>query len=195
MNFKAEERGRANWSVRPLEEADLAAIQAIYAGHVETGTGSFEEEPPTLDDMAERARAVVRRGLPFLVAAAGSQILGFAYAAPFRMRSAFRHTLEDSVYVRPDSVGGGVGTALLSALVASCDAGPWREIVAVVGDSDNASSIALHRRCGFRDVGILQGVGYKFGRWLDVVLLQRTLNATKAPIPVDGLTPSADSRS
>lgn len=172
--------------VRPAGEADMAAIQAIYAHHVLTGLGSFEEVPPGLAEMAARRQAVVGRGLPYLTAenGAGGAVLGYAYAAPFRDRPAYRYSLEDSVYVAPAAVGRGVGTALLTALVARCGELGYRQMIAVIGDSANAASIGLHAKLGFEMAGRLTGAGFKFGRWVDSVYMRRPLG------PGDGAPPA-----
>jgi phosphinothricin acetyltransferase len=169
------EGARLPFIVRDAGETDLAAVQAIYAHHVLHGTASFEEEPPSVAEMALRRAAVLDRGLPYLVADHDGRVVGYSYAALYRDRSGYRFTIEDSVYVDSAVVRAGVGRALLSALIERCDRGPWREMVAVIGDSGNAASIALHANLGFRHVGLLQGVGFKFGRWIDSVLMQREL--------------------
>jgi L-amino acid N-acyltransferase YncA len=150
------------------EHAD--AIQSIYAHHVRHGVGTFEEEPPDRDEIESRMR-----GGHWVVAEDDSQVLGYAYYGPYRARTGYRFTVEDSVYVRPDATGRGVGAALLAALVEHARAAGLRQLVAAVGSSDNAASIALHERQGFVRAGLLTGVGLKFGRVLDVVLLQRAL--------------------
>jgi len=162
-------------TIRPATPADLPAIQAIYAHHVLTGTGSFEETPPDLEEMTRRYQDVTGRGLPYLVAEDDNGIAGYAYAGLFRTRSAYRFTVEDSVYVAADRQGRGVGRQLLTALIDICRAAGVREILAVIGDSGNAGSIALHASQGFRLVGTLERVGLKFGRWLDVVIMQCSL--------------------
>jgi phosphinothricin acetyltransferase len=161
--------------IRAAAEADIAAIQAIYAHHVRTGTASFEEEPPDVAEMAARRAAIVGRGLPFLVAEAAGRVAGFAYAGPFRPRAAYRFTLEDSIYVHPDATGGGLGGALLGPLLTEATRLGYRQMIAVIGDSANASSLALHARFGFAEVGRLSRAGFKFDRWLDVVFMQRGL--------------------
>jgi L-amino acid N-acyltransferase YncA len=165
--------GRAE--VRPAMDADIDAVLRIYVPHVRNGTGSFEEQPPDIAELASRRAAVVERGLPFIVAEAPQGILGFAYAAPFRPRSAYRFTVEDSVYVHPDAVGLGIGRLLLGDLIARCAALKYQQMVAVIGDSANHRSIGLHRALGFRHAGTLASVGYKFDRFLDVVFMQRAL--------------------
>jgi L-amino acid N-acyltransferase YncA len=153
----------------------MAAIRNIYAHYVLSSLATFEETPPTLEEMLARRNASVELGLPYLVAEAGGQILGFAYAAAYRARPAYRFTIEDSVYVADGLPGRGIGSALLGELIARCERGPWRQILAVVGDSANASSIALHRRFGFELGGTLRSVGFKLGRWIDTPILQRAL--------------------
>ena len=161
--------------VRPSSPADLPAIQAIYAHHVTHGFGSFEEVPPDVDEMAARRLALVERGLPHLVAEADGRVLGYAHAGPYRPRPAYRYTVEDSVYVAPEAVRRGVGRALLAALLEICEAGPWRQMVAVIGDRGNTASVALHAALGFHEAGHLKAVGFKLGRWVDVVIMQRAL--------------------
>lgn len=168
----------ASTHVRSAAEADVAAIRAIYAHHVETGTASFEEVAPSTAEMADRRAGIVARGLPFLIAACGNDVVGFAYAAPFRPRSAYRFTVEDSIYIHPDAVGCGVGRQLLAAVIAACDGLGYRQMIAVIGDSANAASIGLHAHFGFVEAGRLVAAGYKFGRWLDVVFMQRSLSPT-----------------
>lgn len=163
-------------SVRPADEADLVAVQAIYAAHVLHGTGSFEEVPPGLEEIKARWLGIVGRGLPYLVAADADRVLGFAYAGPFRPRSAYRFTVEDSIYVAPDALGSGLGSRLLGGLIDACEERGMRQMVAVVGDSANTRSIRLHQRHGFIRAGTLVDAGYKFGRWLDAVFMQRTLS-------------------
>lgn len=161
--------------VRDAVEADFAAIQSIYAHHVATGMGSFEEEPPELDEMRRRHAEISAGDLPFLVADIDGRITGFAYAAPYRPRPAYRHTIEDSVYVSPAAQGGGHGRALLAELVNRCEALGYYQMIAVIGGSENHASIGLHGSMGFVEAGTLRSVGRKFGRWVDVVLMQRAL--------------------
>ncbi|MBV9906473.1 MAG: N-acetyltransferase, partial [Hyphomicrobiales bacterium] len=146
--------------VRDASEADMAAVRDIYAHYVLHSLATFEETPPRVEEMLTRRRASVDLRLPYLVAAASAQIVGFAYASAYRARPAYRFTIEDSVYVADGLRGQGVGSALLGELIARCEGGPWRQMLAVVGDSANSGSIALHRRFGFELVGILQSVGF-----------------------------------
>lgn len=162
--------------VRPAIPADAAAVQAIYAHHVLHGTGTFEEDPPSVADIEGRMEAVLRRGLPYLVATRGEAILGFAYAGPFRLRAAYRFTAEDSIYIHPDHQGQGVGKRLLEAIVATCEGLGLHQLLAVIGDSENAGSIGVHRACGFEMIGVTPGLGFKHGRWVDVVWMQKALN-------------------
>jgi L-amino acid N-acyltransferase YncA len=162
-------------AVRDSSEDDMAAVQAIYAHHVLHGAASFEEEPPALDEMLRRRADVLARGLPYLVAEVDGRVAGYSYASPYRARPAYRFSIENSVYVAPGRVRAGIGRALLAALIARCELGPWRQMIAVIGDSANAASIGLHAELGFRNVGTLHDVGFKFGRWVDSVLMQRAL--------------------
>jgi L-amino acid N-acyltransferase YncA len=169
--------------IRPATEADMGAIQAIYANYVLNSTASFEEEPPDVAEMSRRYADIIVRGLPYLVAEAKGKTVGFAYAGPFRSRSAYRYTLEDSIYVSPDAVGKGVGRALLGAIIERCGTLGYRQMIGVIGDSTNLASIKLHETLGFRKEGVLKSVGYKFGRWIDVVIMHKTLGAPDAPPP------------
>lgn len=169
--------------VRDAAEADVPAIQQIYAHHVLHGSASFETAAPGVDEMKARRAQVLAAQLPYLVAEAGGEVVGFCYAAVYRPRPAYRHTVENSVYVAHDRAGRGIGSALLEVLVARCEAGPWRQMLAVIGDSANAGSIALHRRMGFQHVGTLASVGFKFGRWLDTLLMQRALGSGDGSLP------------
>lgn len=165
-------------TIRQAEESDIPAIQAIYAHHVLHGVASFELEPPDQAEMLRRRTDVLARGLPYLVAEdqpGSGAILGFAYAAPYRARPAYRWALEDSVYVLPGEGGKGIGSALLSALITRCTELGYRQMIAVIGDSANEGSIRLHARHGFRDCGVLTSVGFKHGRWLDSVFMQLAL--------------------
>ena len=162
--------------VRDARPEDMAAVQAIYAHHVLHGLATFEETPPSVDEMLARRSAVLAAGLPYLAAERDGRIVGYSYATGYRPRPAYRHTIEDSVYVADGLGGQGIGTRLLGTLVARCEAGPWRQMLAVIGDSGNSGSIALHRRLGFRPAGTLLSVGFKLGRWVDTVLMQRVLS-------------------
>jgi len=161
--------------VRPAESADMTRVQAIYAHHVLHGTASFEEVPPDLAEMQQRRAAVLAAGLPYLVAERRGVVIGYAYAGRYRTRTAYRHTAEDSVYLDPAAAGQGAGQALLAAVIERSAAAGYRELVAIIGDSGNSASIGLHRKLGFVEVGILRNVGLKFGRWLDTVIMQRTI--------------------
>ncbi|MGA0601573.1 GNAT family N-acetyltransferase [Caulobacter sp. KR2-114] len=164
--------------IRPATEEDVAAVAAVYGHHVLHGLGTFEEEPPSVEDMAGRMRAVLGRGLPWLVAEGeDGQVLGYAYAGPFRPRAAYRYAVEDSVYVAPQAMGQGVGKALVAEVIARCEALGLRQMIAVIGDSGNAGSIGLHRSLGFEHAGVGRSLGYKHGRWVDIVWMQRALNA------------------
>jgi phosphinothricin acetyltransferase len=163
-------------SIRPANQADLSQIQAIYAHHVVTGTGTFEIDPPDAVEMAARMAKVAAYKLPYLVSIdARDAVTGYAYAAPFRERAAYDGTVEDSIYVAKGAIGQGLGRALLKALVEACRQGGIREMLAVIGDSENHASIGLHRSLGFLEVGTLASVGFKFGQYLDVVILQKSL--------------------
>jgi phosphinothricin acetyltransferase len=167
--------------VRAATTADAAAMAEIYGHEVLHGSGTFEETPPTAQDMAARLTAMQARGLPWIaVTEENGRVLGYAYAAPYRLRSAYRYTVEDSVYVALDARGQGVGRAALEAVIAACEALGLRQLVAVIGDSANAGSISLHRSLGFEPCGALTNLGYKHGRWLDVVLMQKALNGGAA---------------
>lgn len=153
----------------------MPPIQAIYAHHVLHGLATFEEVPPPVAEMAARRASVMQAGLPYLAATIDGAVVGYAYATAYRPRPAYRHTIEDSVYVAHGLGGLGIGGALLAALIARCESGPWRQMLAVIGNSGNAGSIALHRRLGFQPIGTLSAVGFKLGRWVDTVLMQRAL--------------------
>ena len=161
--------------VRSASEADVPAIQSIYAHHVLHGTGTFEEEPPPVEEMLERYREVVDHGWSWLVAVDATGVLGYAYYAQFRDRSAYRYCAEDSVYVREDVRGQGVGKALVAQLIEDATQQGMRQMIAVIGDSENVGSIGVHATLGFHVIGTMRSVGVKFGRWLDVVSMQRAL--------------------
>ena len=163
---------------------DLPAIHEIYGYHVLHGLASFEETPPPLDELRRRFDDVRARGLPWLAADFGGVLAGYGYCAPYRTRSAYRYSLEDSIYVRQGSEGRGVGSALLGALIERCESLGYRQLVAVIGDSANAASINLHASFGFLRAATLRSVGFKFGRWVDSVVMQRPLG------PGDSTPPS-----
>ena len=164
-------------ALRAAGADDIATITAIYAYHVRTGTASFELEAPDEAEMLRRWRDVTERGLPYLVAVSGGEVIGYAYSGPYRPRPAYRFTVEDSIYVRTDAQGRGVGRALLAALIEESTRAGARQMIAVIGDAANVASIRLHAELGFRHVGVLSSVGNKFARWLDVVLMQRALGS------------------
>lgn len=162
-------------SIRAATSTDIPAITAIYSGAVLHGTASFEIDPPDQDEMNARFAALSAAGFPYIVAADGRTLLGYAYAGPYRARPAYRFTVEDSIYVASDAHRRGVGRLLLSALIERATALGYRQMIAGIGDSRNSSSIGLHEALGFTLVGIARSVGYKHGRWLDHVLMQREL--------------------
>ena len=169
--------------VRPAAPQDLPAIQAVYAHHVLHGLASFEEAPPSVEEMQRRYADVTGQGFPYLVAEERGEILGYGYCSLFRTRSAYRYTIEDSIYVKEGRQGKGVGKAILTELIARCETLNYRQIVAVIGDSANAGSIKLHESLGFVRAGLLRSSGFKFGRWVDSVYMQRALG------PGDGTKP------
>jgi L-amino acid N-acyltransferase YncA len=168
-------------TIRPSHEADLSAITEIYAANVEHGTGTFEIDAPDLAEMARRRADVLGKGLPWIVIehdlGHGPEVLGYAYANHFRARPAWRFALEDSIYLSPRAHRLGLGRLLLAELIAQCTALGARQLLAVIGDSDNLGSVGVHRACGFERLGVMQSVGWKFDRWLDVVMMQRALGA------------------
>ena len=161
--------------LRPITDGDLTAVTAIYAHHVLHGTGTFELEPPDDAEMARRIEAVTSLALPFLVAVEQGTVVGFAYAGRYRPRPAYQHTVEDSIYLSPEAGGRGVGTRLLTEVLGRCEDAGVRQVIAVIGDSANEASVRTHARCGFDVVGTFRDVGWKHGRWLDTVLMQRSL--------------------
>ncbi|XVQ09454.1 N-acetyltransferase family protein [Spirillospora sp. CA-255316] len=161
--------------IRPAAPADLEAVAEIFAHYVLHTTITFEQTPPTLARWRERLAALDGDGLPFLVADVGGEVAGYAYAAPWRPKPAYRHTVEDSIYLAPARTGRGLGGALLDALLAGCARAGVRQVIAVIADTGTDASAALHGRHGFVHAGRLTGVGYKHGRWIDTVLMQRTL--------------------
>ena len=174
----------ADLVIRDSTDADVTAIQAIYAHAVLHGLASFEVEVPDADEIARRRRAILDGGYPHIVAERNGEVQGYAYASAYRPRISYRYSVENSIYIRPDRHRQGIGRALLAALIARCEAGPWRQMIAVIGDSANHASIRLHEEAGFARIGTLPSVGWKFGRWVDSVLLQRPLG------PGDGAPPS-----
>ena len=169
--------------IRPSTEADIPAIQAIYAHHVLHGTGTFETEPPTVADMTTRRADVLAKKLPFLVIEQGSVIQGFAYANWFKPRAAYRFSVEDSIYMAGDAGGKGLGKLLLTELLAQLERGGIRKAMAVIGDSANAGSVGVHTACGFSHVGIMKSCGWKFGAWRDIVLMEKALGAGDTSSP------------
>ena len=161
--------------IRPATPDDVAAIASIYGHHALHGTGTFEEEAPSVEDMADRLATVRARGWPWLVAERDGQIVGYAYAAQFRDRAAYRFAAEDSIYIHPEYMGAGIGKALLDALLPASAAAGFQRMFAVIGDSANSGSIRLHERTGFDHCGKLDKAGFKFGRYLDVVFMQREI--------------------
>ncbi len=178
-NLKIDTGNNNKIVIRDGEDTDISVVQRIYAHHVLHGLASFEEQPPSVAELSRRRAEVIGKGLPYLVAEFDAAVVGYSYAAPYRARSAYRYTLEDSVYVDNKFAHRGIGMALLSALIARCSNGPWRQMVAVIGDSGNTPSITLHQHLGFHIVGILHAVGFKHERWVDSVLMQRELGTTK----------------
>ena len=173
--------------IRASTDADLPAITAIYGHHVLHGTGTFETEPPTEADMAARRADVLAKGLPYLVAERDGRVLGFAYCNWFKPRPAYRFSAEDSVYVAHDSHAQGLGRALLAELASVAERAGVRKLIAVIGDSRNLGSVGVHRSAGFTDVGVLKSCGWKFGQWLDVVLMEKPLGHSDRTPP--GATP------
>ena len=169
--------------MRAAAAQDVPAIQAIYAHHVLKGLASFEEVPPSVEEMRRRFEDVVARRLPYLVAQVGGVMAGYGYCAPYRTRSAYRYALEDSIYVRPEAQGRGVGRALLAGLIGRSEALGYRQLIAVIGDSAHQASIGLHESQGFMRVGTLRSVGFKLGRWVDSVIMQRPLGPGDATKP------------
>ena len=175
--------------IRPSQDDDVAAIAAIYRHHVLHGVASFEEIPPEPDEITRRRREVLGHCLPYLVAERSGRILGYCYAAPYRSRSAYRFTLEDSIYIDQAEVGRGLGRALLASLLDRCAQLGYRQMVAVIGGSDTWPSLRLHAALGFARIGVLPAVGFKFDSWVDIVLMQRALGLGASMLPEQpGLT-------
>lgn len=172
-------------AIRPAADGDVAAIRDIYAYHVLHGLASFEIEPPSVEEIARRRAHLIAGGYPYFVAERVGDIVGYAYAGPYRTRPGYRYTAENSVYVRQDSVGRGVGRLLLDALIPACEQRGLRQLVAIIGDSANHASIELHRRAGFAMIGTIRSAGFKSGRWVDTVLMQRALGPGDSTRPED----------
>jgi len=170
--------------VRDSEDADLPAIAGVYAHHVMHGFGSFEEVPPDLEELARRRGEICGKELPYLVAIdRAGRVLGYAYASPYRTRSAYRFTVEDSIYVAPQAARRGIGRLLLEALIQRCTKAGYRQMIAVIGDSGNDSSIGLHQSLGFVRTALLPTIGFKRGRWVDCVMMQRPLGPGAGTLP------------
>ncbi|GAB4397447.1 MAG: GNAT family N-acetyltransferase [Rhodoferax sp.] len=169
--------------IRPSQDDDLPAITRIYAHHVLHGSGTFETEPPSQHDMAQRRTEVLGRDLPHLVVCDGPNVLGFAYCNWFKPRPAYRYSAEDSIYLVPELTGRGIGRLLLSELCMQAQRRGVRKLIAVIGDSANLASIGVHRACGFTRVGVIAGCGWKFNRWLDIVLMEKPLGAADQSPP------------
>jgi phosphinothricin acetyltransferase len=174
---------RHDTHIAPALHADLPEIQGIYAHHVLHGTGTFEETPPSIEEMTERFQTGTARNTDWLVAKDATGVLGFGYYGPFRLRSAYDFTVEDSVYVRDDVRGQGVGKALVAELLQRAEHRGYRQMLALIGDSENIGSIGMHASLGFSRTGVLRAAGLKFGRWLDVVIMQKTLGEGDTSMP------------
>src|SRR5712672_3059401 len=181
----------ADYTFRPSRDADVPAITAIYGYHVLHGVASFEEVQPDAAEIARRRDEIVKRGLPYLVAERDKRLIGYCYAGPFRPRVAYRFTVEDSVYVEAGEIGRGIGRALLEQVISRCSELGYRQMVAVIGGRETLGSIRLHERLGFAHIGILPAVGFKFGRWIDIILMQRALGPGSDSLPENG-GPSPD---
>jgi L-amino acid N-acyltransferase YncA len=173
--------------IRPATEADLPFVTDIYEQAVRYGTATFELTPPDLAEMTRRFRALMEGGFPYLVAAQDGEVIGYAYAGPYRPRPAYRFTVENSIYLKPAIHRRGVGLSLMRALLSECEKRGYRQMIAVIGDSANAGSVGLHARCGFRMIGTHPNVGLKFGRWLDTVMMQLELGEGAGSIPGDAV--------
>jgi L-amino acid N-acyltransferase YncA len=170
-------------TVRDANDSDIETVQGIYAHQVLYGLATFEEVPPAVEDLLSRRQQILSAGLPYLVAISEGRVAGYAYASSYRPRPAYRHTVENSVYVAPEFQSRGIGSALLGELITRCEAGCWRQMIAVIGNSGNVGSIALHTRFGFERIGVLKAVGFKLGQWVDTVLMQRKLGAGDTTLP------------
>jgi len=169
--------------IRPSKASDVAAIAEIYGYHVLNGLASFELLAPSADEIAKRRADVVGKNFPYLTAEIDGKVVGYAYASLYRTRPAYRHTMEDSIYVHKDFGGRGIGKQLLEALIEACEKAGCRQLIAVIGDSDNHGSIRLHAACGFETVGVMKAVGFKFGRWVDSVYMQRDIGEGQSTLP------------
>ena len=172
--------------IRPSRESDVPAIAAIYAWHVENGTGTFETTAPTEADMASRRADVLSKGLPYLVMEDEGRVIGFAYCQWFKPRPAYRFSAEDSIYMHKDAAGKGLGKVLLAELVKQAEAVGLRKLIAVIGDSGNAGSIGVHKALGFTQAGAIRSCGWKFGRWLDIVMMEKAIGAGDRSPPAEG---------
>src|SRR5437763_9006293 len=177
-----------DYTIRPSRDEEVPAIAAIYRHHVLHGVASFEEMPPDAAEIGRRRGEIVGRGLPYLVAERAGRVIGYCYAGLFRPRVAYRFTVEDSVYVAADEIGRGLGRALLEQVIARCSELGYRQMVAVIGGRETLGSIRLHERLGFSPIGVLPAVGFKFGRWIDIILMQRELGAGSDTLP-DNIAP------
>ena len=169
--------------VRPSRDDDIAAIAAIYGHHVLHGVASFEEVPPSVEEMARRRADIVARGFPYLVAERGGKLVGYCYAGPYRARVGYRFSVEDSIYIDANEVGRGVGRALLAAVIDDVAAQGYRQMIAVIGGSETIASIRLHAALGFTQIGVFPAIGFKFGRWVDSVYMQRALGPGETTLP------------
>ena len=172
--------------IRPTNAADLPFITGIYEHAVRYGTATFELIPPDLAEMTRRFRALMDGGFPYLAASVEGEVIGYAYAGPYRPRPAYRFTVENSVYLQPSIHRRGIGLQLMVRLIAECEARGYRQMIAVIGDSANAGSVGVHARCGFETIGTHRDVGLKFGRWLDTVMMQLPLGEGATTLPADG---------
>ncbi len=176
--------------LRPTTESDLTAVTVIYGEAVRTGTASYEIDPPDITEMTRRWRELAARGYPHLVAVRGNTVLGYAYAGPYRPRPAYRYLVEDSIYLLPEAQGCGIGRALLGELIGICEGLGFRQMVAFIGGgTEHNASVRLHLALGFRRVGVIEASGFKHGRWLDTVLMQRPLGAGRTTLPEEAPKP------
>jgi len=170
-------------AIRESRDEDVPAISRIYGHHVLHGLASFEEVPPSVEEIGTRRTAILERGLPYIVAERAGQVIGYCYAGPYRPRAGYRFTLEDSIYIDAAETGRGVGRLLLQPLIERCADLGYRQMVAVIGGRETVASVRLHQACGFSHMGILPGIGFKFGRWVDTVLMQRALGDGSSTLP------------